>query len=62
MIWQIIISRGQIREFENLAKIIFSVALLRKTENSRILNFVKSPKIRNSRKSPDLQQNEVSAS
>ena len=45
------ISRGgQIREFKNLAEIIIIIALLKKNENSRILNFVKSPKIRNSRK------------
>ena len=45
------ISRGgQIREFKNLAKIIFIIALLKKNENSQILNFVKSHKIRNSGK------------
>ena len=36
---------GQICEFKNLAKIIIIIALLKKNENSRILNFVKSPKI-----------------
>ena len=41
---------GQIREFKNLAKIIFMIGLLKKIENSLILNFVKSPKIRYSRK------------
>ena len=45
------ISQGeQIREFENLVKIIIIIALLGENENSQILNFVKSPKIRNSRK------------
>ena len=45
------ISRGeQIREFRNRAKIIIIIALLEKNENSRILNFAKSPKIGNSRK------------
>ena len=42
---------GQIREFKDLAKIITIIALLGRNENSRILNFVKSPKITNSRKS-----------
>ena len=37
-------------KFKNLAKIIIIRALLKKNENSRILNFVKSPKIKNSRK------------
>ena len=41
---------GQIREFKNFAKIIIIIALLSKNENSRILKFVKSPKMRNSRK------------
>ena len=41
---------GQISEFKNLAKIIIIIALLKKNENSRIINFVKIPKIRNSRK------------
>ena len=40
----------KIRKFKNLAKIVIKIALLKKNENSRILNFVKSPKIRNSRK------------
>ena len=45
------IPRGeQIRKFENLVKIIIIIALLRKNKNSQILNFVKSPKIRNKRK------------
>ena len=45
------ISRGrQIREFKNSAKIIIIIALLKKTTNSRILSFVKSPDIINSRK------------
>ena len=45
------ISRGgPNREFKNLAKIIILIALLRKNENSRILIFVKSHKIKNSRK------------
>ena len=45
------ISRGrQIREFKNLAKMIIIKELLKKNENSRIVNFVKSPKIGNSRK------------
>ena len=35
-------------EFQNLAKITIIISLLKKNENSRILNFVKSPKIRNS--------------
>ena len=38
------------REFKNLVKIIFIIALLKKNESSRILNFVKSPQIKNSRK------------
>ena len=42
--------RGQIREFKYFAKIIIIIALLSKNENSRILNFVRSPKIKNSRK------------
>ena len=41
---------GQIREFKNFAKIINIIALLKKNVNSRILNFVNSPKIRDSRK------------
>ena len=41
---------GQIREFKNLSKIIIIIALLKKNENLRILIFVKSPKIRKSRK------------
>ena len=41
---------GQICEFQILAKIIFRIALLKKNENSRILNFVKSPKTGNPRK------------
>ena len=55
------ISRGgQFRQFKNLAKIIIIIALLKKNENSRILNLVKSPKIRirknlNTRKLPHLQ-------
>ena len=41
---------GQICEFKNLSKIIIIIlALLMKNVNSRILNFVASPKIRNSR-------------
>ena len=45
------ISRGRpIRKFKNLAKIIIIIALIKKNENSRILIFVKSFKIRNSRK------------
>ena len=40
----------KIRKFKNLAKIVIKIALLKKNENSRILNFVESPKIRNSRK------------
>ena len=35
-------------EFKNLAKTIIMLALLKKNENSRILNFVKNPQIRNS--------------
>ena len=50
---------GQILEFKNLAKIIILIALLKKNENSRNLNYVKSPKIKNSRKfkhaKPDVQ-------
>ena len=34
------ISRGKIREFKNLAKIIIIIVLLKKNENSRILNFL----------------------
>ena len=42
---------GQIREIKNLAKIITLIALLKKNENVRILNFVKkNPKIKNSRR------------
>ena len=37
------------RKFKNLAKIIIIITLLKKNENSRIVNFVKSHKIRNSR-------------
>ena len=45
------ISRGgKIRKFKNLAQIIIRIALLKKKKNSRILNFLKSPKIRNSQK------------
>ena len=36
---------------ESLEKYYYNIALLKKNKNSRILNFVKSPKIRNSRKS-----------
>ena len=44
------ISRGgQIRKLKNLAKIIIIIAPLNKNKNSQILNFVKSPKIKNSR-------------
>ena len=44
------IARGeQILEFKNLAKTVIIIAQ-RKNENWRILNFVKSPKIWNSRK------------
>ena len=39
----------RIQEFKNLARIIFIIALLKKNGNSRILNFVKSPKIKKSR-------------
>ena len=46
---------GQIREFKNLAKIIIIIALLKKNENSRILNSVKSLKITNSRKFKDAK-------
>ena len=35
---------------QNLAKNIIIIALLKKNENLQILNFMKSPKIRNSRK------------
>ena len=35
--------------FKNLAKIIIIIALVKKNVNSQNLNFVKSPKIRNSR-------------
>ena len=42
--------RGHIREFKNLAKNVIIIALLKKNKKSRTLNFVKSPKIRNSRK------------
>ena len=35
---------------ESLENYYYNIALLKKNENSRILNFVKSPKIRNSRK------------
>ena len=35
------------REFKNLMKIIIIIALLNENENLRILNFVKSPKVRN---------------
>ena len=41
---------GQIREFKNFAKIINLIALLKKNENSRTLNFMESQKIRNLRK------------
>ena len=41
---------GQIRKFKNIAKIILIIMLLKKNENSRFLNLVKSFKIRNSRK------------
>ena len=41
---------GQFREFKNPAKIIIIIAKLKKNEISRIPNFVKSPKVRNSRK------------
>ena len=41
---------GQIREFKNLTKIVLIIALLKKKEKSQILNFVKTPKNRNSRK------------
>ena len=45
------ISRGgQIREFKNLAKILIIIALLIFFENSRVLSFLKSLKIRNSPK------------
>ena len=37
-------------EFRYNVDIIIIIALLKKNENSRIVNFVKSPKIRNSRK------------
>ena len=42
---------------ESLENYYYNIALLKKNENSRILNFVKSPKIRNSRstRSTDLQ-------
>ena len=51
---------GQIREFKNIAKIVNIIALLKKNEDSQILNFAKRPKIGNSRKFkhaklPDLQ-------
>ena len=51
------ISRGgQIRKFTNPANIIIIIiGLLKKSENSRILNFLKSLKIRNSRILPDIQ-------
>ena len=45
-----ILRGGQICEFKNLARIIIIIALLKKNENLRILNFVKSPKIGNSLK------------
>ena len=41
---------GQIREFRNIAKVIIIIALLKETENSRIVNLIKSTKIRNSRR------------
>ena len=41
---------GHIGEFKNLAKIIIIIALLEKSENLRIIIFVKNPKIRNLRK------------
>ena len=44
------ILRGQIREIKNVANIIIIIALLEKHENWRILYFVKSPQIKNSRK------------
>ena len=44
------ISRGQIREFINLVKIIIIIELLKINKKLWILNFVKSFKIRNSRK------------
>ena len=47
----VVYSRGfNCREFKNLAKIIFTIALPKKTENLRILYFVKNIKIRNLRK------------
>ena len=42
---------GQIPELKNLAKIIIIItAILKKNVNLQILNFVKSPQIKNSRK------------
>ena len=38
------------RIFKNIAKINIIIALLKKHDNSRIINFVKVPKIGNSRK------------
>ena len=57
-------SRGfnfrEFRKLKNPAKIIIIIALLKKNEDSRILNFVKNPKIRireniNTQKLPDPQ-------
>ena len=45
-----ILRMGQIREFQNLLKIIIIIALLKKNEESRNLNFVKSPQIQISRR------------
>ena len=52
LIWVNFLRRGQIliRELKNIANFFFIIALLKKHENSRILNFVKSPKIGNSQK------------
>ena len=41
---------GQIREFKKFAKIIIIIAILKKNEKSQILNIVKNPKLKNSRK------------
>ena len=40
-------SKGQIHEFKNFATNIIIIVPLKKKINSRILNFMKSPRIRN---------------
>ena len=48
---------GRIHKFMNLVKIIITIALLKKNENSRIINFVEVPKseINENWQSPDQQ-------